>query len=116
MVQTFSLAVLAAAIFAVIQCPTTANINTVSVFRREEGDLRKYSAILAAIEPIRAQLHDEIKECVNPISYFFSKIKGKSISVIKDIISAIQFSSFYSNKLVNSISIVECSSYLIFQC
>jgi hypothetical protein len=82
MVQTFSLAVLVAAIFAVIQGRTTANMNTVSVFRREEADLRKYSAILAAIEPIRAQLHEEIKESVNPICYFFSKIKGKSPSLL----------------------------------
>jgi hypothetical protein len=53
-----------------------AKISAVAIFRRDEVDLHKYSAVLAAIEPFRLQLGDEIKKSLNPIAYAFHKIKG----------------------------------------
>ena len=53
-----------------------AKISAVAVFRRDEVDLHKYSAVLAAIEPFRLQLSDEIKKSINPLSYAFHKMKG----------------------------------------
>jgi hypothetical protein len=56
--------------------PTNAKIGAIAVFRRDEVDLHKYSAVLAAIEPFRLQLSEEIKKSLNPLSYIFHKIKG----------------------------------------
>ena len=53
-----------------------AKISAIAVFRRDEVDLHKYSAVLAAIEPFRLQLSDEIKKSINPLSYAFHKMKG----------------------------------------
>lgn len=55
-----------------------AKISAVAIFRRDEVDLHKYSAVLAAIEPFRLQLGDEIKKSLNPVAYAFHKIKGDS--------------------------------------
>ena len=55
---------------------TAASISAVCVFRREEVDLHKYSAILAAIKPVRKQLNDEIKKALSPIDYYLHKVKG----------------------------------------
>jgi hypothetical protein len=55
---------------------SSAKISAVAIFRRDEVDLHKYSAVLAAIEPFRLQLGDEIKKSLNPIVYAFHKIKG----------------------------------------
>ena len=55
---------------------TAGKITTVPIFRRDETELHKYSAVLAAIEPYRLQLIDEIKSSLNPISYLFHKLKG----------------------------------------
>ena len=56
--------------------PTNAKISAIAVFRRDEVDLHKYSAVLAAIEPFRLQLSEEIKKSLSPMSYIFHKIKG----------------------------------------
>ena len=59
--------------------PSDARISAIAVFRRDEVDLHKYSAVLAAIEPFRLQLSEEIKKSLNPMSYIFHKIKGASM-------------------------------------
>ena len=59
--------------------PSDARISVIAVFRRDEVDLHKYSAVLAAIEPFRLQLSEEIKKSLNPMSYIFHKIKGASM-------------------------------------
>ena len=61
---------------------TAGKITTVPIFRRDETELHKYSAVLAAIEPYRLQLIDEIKSSLNPISYLFHKLKGMSDSFV----------------------------------
>lgn len=56
-----------------------APITAVSVFRRDEVDLHKYAAVLAAIEPFRNQLKEEIRRSLNPFGYVFQKIKGTNL-------------------------------------
>ena len=65
-----------AAILVLLFRLSNAKISAVAVFRRDEVDLHKYSAVLAAIEPFRLQLSEEIKKSLNPLSYIFHKIKG----------------------------------------
>jgi hypothetical protein len=64
------------AIVAVILHHAEARINAVAVFRRDEVDFHKYSAVLAAIEPFRLQLSEEVKQSMNPIMYMIHKWKG----------------------------------------
>lgn len=52
------------------------NIRAVSVFRNDEVDYHKYSAVLAATEPFRVQMEKEIKDCINPFKFMVLKIKG----------------------------------------
>ena len=54
-----------------------ARISAVAVFRRDEVELHKYSAVLAAIEPFRLQLGEEVKRSLNPITYALHKLKGE---------------------------------------
>ena len=50
--------------------------NFVSVFRPEEINYHKYSAVLAVIEPLKVEWDSEIKKKINPILMLFYKIKG----------------------------------------
>ena len=77
MALSYSLIIATAVILATIHRHVTASISAVCVFRREEIDLHKYSAILAAIKPIRGQLGNEIKKTLSPLDYYYHKIKGK---------------------------------------
>lgn len=66
------------AVILLLLCQSShSRINTVAVFRRDEVDYHKYSAILGAIEPCRMQLQDDIKKSLNPMNYIFHKIKGQ---------------------------------------
>ena len=56
-----------------------ARISAVAVFRRDEVELHKYSAVLAAIEPFRLQLGEEVKRSLNPITYALHKLKGEPL-------------------------------------
>lgn len=68
---------LAIAVIVLLICQlSSGKIAAVAVFRRDEVNLHKYSAVLAAIEPFRMQLHDEIKKSLNPLNYIFQKMKG----------------------------------------
>ena len=53
-----------------------ARITAVSVFKPEESDLHKYSAVLAATEPIRLRCEVEIRKSMNPFSYMIYKLRG----------------------------------------
>ena len=53
-----------------------ARITAVSVFKPEESDLHKYSAVLAATEPIRLRCEVEIRNSMNPFSYMIYKLRG----------------------------------------
>ena len=46
------------------------------MFKPEESDLHKYSAVLAATEPIRLRCELEIKKSLNPFSYMIYKLRG----------------------------------------
>ena len=61
---------------ATLQRSVVAVISAVPVFRRDEIDLHKYCAILAAIEPVRVQLNRKIMKSLNPFRYFIHKLKG----------------------------------------
>ena len=56
--------------------PMIPKITAVSVFKPEEGDLHKYSAVLAATEPIRLRCEVEIRKSMNPLAYVFYKLRG----------------------------------------
>ena len=58
---------------------TDARISAVAVFRRDEVELHKYSAVLAAIEPFRLQLGEEVKKSLSPITYALHKLKGERL-------------------------------------
>ena len=75
----YSIVVISVVLSILLNVQITAKITAVSVFRRDEIDLHKYSAILSAIEPYRLQLNDEIKSSLNPISYIYHRIKGKIV-------------------------------------
>ena len=76
MVYRHSVIAAAALFLTLIPIQTTAKLSTVAVFRREELELHKYSAVLAEIEPFRLLLNEDIRNALNPISYIFHKIKG----------------------------------------
>ena len=51
-------------------------IQAISILRRDEADLHKYAAIMAACEPFLLQRNKEIQESVKPFQYFYQKIRG----------------------------------------
>ena len=52
-----------------------SNIRAVSIFRADESDLHKYSAVLAATEPIRVRCNNEIKRAMNPFEILYHFVK-----------------------------------------
>jgi hypothetical protein len=75
--------VMAMALVLLLLCQTpNARISAVAVFRRDEVDLHKYSAVLAAIEPVRLQLSEDVKQSLNPFIYAFHKLKGDIYSML----------------------------------
>ena len=58
---------------------TTARMNAVAIFRRDEVDMHKFSAVLAGIEPCRMQLNDDIKRSLNPLRFLYHKLKGTNL-------------------------------------
>lgn len=76
--MTYRHIIIAITTILTLKLQITAKINAVTVFRREEIELHKYSAVLAAIEPYRLELEEEIKNSINPIAYAFHKLKGES--------------------------------------
>ena len=55
---------------------SSPRVTAVSVFKPEESDLHKYSAVLAATEPIRLRCELEIRKSLNPFSYIIYKLRG----------------------------------------
>jgi hypothetical protein len=55
-----------------------ARIGAISIFRGDESIYHKYSAVLAAIDPFRSQLREDIKRTLGPLSKFFHGIRGMS--------------------------------------
>lgn len=49
------------------------------MFRQDQQDYHKYSAILAATEPLRERCSDHISRVISPIKQFFGRISGKSL-------------------------------------
>lgn len=60
----------------VVEAISSPRVTAVSVFKPEESDLHKYSAVLAATEPIRLRCELEIKKSLNPFSYMIYKLRG----------------------------------------
>ena len=58
---------------------TTARMNAVAIFRRDEIDMHKFSAVLAGIEPYRMQLKEDIKRSLNPLRFLYHKLKGTNL-------------------------------------
>lgn len=58
-------------------------IRAPSVFRSDEADMHKYSAILAATEPFRIQCEEQIKRSANPIKFLAKRILGTLLTVIR---------------------------------
>ena len=52
----------------------------ISIFRPEESELHKYSAVLAATEPFRLRCDSEIKRAINPVKRLYYKLRGVSLS------------------------------------
>ena len=50
-----------------------------AVLQRDQVDLHKYSAILAAIEPFRLQLKEELKRSLNPLGFLLHELKGTNL-------------------------------------
>jgi hypothetical protein len=55
-------------------------IRAPSVFRSDEVEMHKYSAILAATEPFRIQCEEQIKKSVNPIGLAVRRMLGKELA------------------------------------
>lgn len=53
------------------------SIKAVSVFRTDEILYHKYSAVLAAAEPFRMQLENDIQNAMSPLAYFMRRLKGR---------------------------------------
>ena len=51
-----------------------------AIFRPEESDLHKYSAVLAATEPFRLRCDLEIRRAVNPLKILYYKLRGISLT------------------------------------
>jgi len=47
------------------------------IFRADEPDMHKYSAILATTQPFRLNCIQQIKQSMNPFDVFLGKISGK---------------------------------------
>ena len=56
--------------------PIGAKIKAIAVFRPEESEYHKYSAVLAATEPFRILCDEEIRKSMGPLNVFFHKIRG----------------------------------------
>ena len=56
------------------------HITAISIFRPDEPELHKYSAVLAAVEPFRLRCDMEIRRAVNPLKQLFYKIRGLSLT------------------------------------
>jgi hypothetical protein len=69
---------------------TGVKFNAVSIFRPEESEYQKYSAILAATEPLRLKCEEDIKKVVNPLVLLYHQLTGdiyfKSLNMFSIII------------------------------
>jgi hypothetical protein len=54
------------------------NIRAPSVFRADEEEMHKYSAVLAATEPFRNLCNTQIKMAISPFKYLILLLKGVS--------------------------------------
>lgn len=54
-----------------------ALIRAPTIFRPDEHDMHKYSAVLAATEPFRVQCEEQIRRSLSPISYAVRRLSGK---------------------------------------
>jgi hypothetical protein len=51
-------------------------ITAVSIFRPEDSEMHKYSAILATTEPYRFRCDEQIKDSIGILRYFLLKLNG----------------------------------------
>lgn len=54
-------------------------IRAPSVFRSDEVNFHKYSAVLAVTEPFRQQCQEQIKKSLSSFQYYSSIVQGKSL-------------------------------------
>ena len=59
---------------------SSKGVTAISIFRPDEPELHKYSAVLAATEPFRLRCDLEIKRAMNPIKHLFYKLRGASLT------------------------------------
>lgn len=69
------------AVLALLLLPITTIVDartptSTAVLQRDQIHLHKYSAILAAIEPFRLQLKEELKRSMNPLRFLLHELKG----------------------------------------
>lgn len=57
-----------------------SRIKAIAIFKPDEAEYHKYAAVLAATEPFRLQCDIEIRRSLNPIAYYFHKLKGTPLS------------------------------------
>lgn len=62
-------------------------IKAVSIFRPDEVDMHKYSAILAATEPFRYQCEAQIKTSVSPVKRVFMKLNGSTLNCLSSLVA-----------------------------
>lgn len=69
------------------------------IFRPNEPEMHKYSAILATTQPFRATCIDKIKTAMNPFTNFFGKLTGIMIRVLlrSDLIPIYKGKSVYDH-------------------
>lgn len=59
-----------------------------SVFRSDEVEMHRYSAVLAATEPFRIQCQQQLNRALNPVKAFTGKLFGKRISCLVNTITS----------------------------
>lgn len=61
----------------VLMCCDASKLKTASVFRADEVQMHKYSAVLAATEATRQHSQDQIKNSLNSLQYFWHRLRGE---------------------------------------
>jgi hypothetical protein len=70
-------------IFLLIQVTALAVLlRAPCIFRPNEPEMHKYSAILATTQPFRASCIEKIKNAISPLTHLFGKLTGMVLYVL----------------------------------
>ena len=69
-------------LFSSGESTSLVNIKAFPVFGKDEIEFHKYSAILAASEPLRILRDKELKALLNPIGFYINKLKGPLLAFV----------------------------------